>query len=126
MRIIEHYFNKTDAQSKIYLDLQPNLCIVYVTKDGLQLLDPPEKELTTEEAHSILKFIEEYLDTISEEEKTNQNESTDQSGVQSANQTTNPNGEVPQSPLEEDSKSNGQAEERREGEGLGSGLEQKG
>lgn len=127
MKIIEHLFNKSNGQSTIHLDLEGNLCIVYVTENGLQLLNPPNKELDTEEAHSIIRFIEEYLFTISEEEKLNlTNETKEQSGIQQESQATDPSGEVIKPTTQESAESGPKAEERREGENLGGKLEQAG
>lgn len=68
MKIVEHYFDKTNGESKIILDLEPNQSIVYVTKHGLQLLDPKERVLEKEESNKILKFVEEYLEAIQQED----------------------------------------------------------
>jgi len=122
MRIIEHFFNKSSGESTIFLDLQPNLCIVYVTKHGLQLLDPKEKPLETEEAHEVMRFIEEYLFTISQNETKITNE-TEQPIVSSESKASDAPSEVIESPSKEDSKPNeAPSEERGEAKDLGCGV----
>lgn len=126
MKILEHFFNKNNGESKILLDLEPNTCIVYVTSHGIQIQEPfGSQPLTFEQTGPIFQFIQEYLDAISENNLTEQkqsNEQAEQTGTHSANQTTDPSGEVPQSPSKEDSKSSSEAKERGKGQDLGSQL----
>ncbi len=73
MKILEHFFNKNSGESKILLDLEPNTCIVYVTSHGIQVQEPFGIEaLTLEQARPIFQFIQEYLDTISEKQESNE------------------------------------------------------
>lgn len=129
LKIREHYLDQKNGESKIYLDLDGKLSIVYVTNHGLQILHLENPELTPEQVHIIFKFVEDYLGTIAEEPISENkaqliNEESKQSAASGQSETSNGDGEVPLPNTSQNPQSDSQTEGCGESEGVGSGLGQ--